>query len=74
MVGCVEDLVAVEVVDIVFGDAVDVCCVGGDGVHGEVVARLGVVDYVGWVIDVAVGVLRRYDCVDEAEVAAAAAD
>jgi len=43
----IEDLVAVEVVDVVFGDAVDVCCVGRDGLDGEVVAWLDVVDYVG---------------------------
>ena len=37
----------VEVVDVVFGDVVDVCCVGGDGVDGEVVAWVDVVDDVG---------------------------
>lgn len=52
MVCYVEDLVAVEVMHVIFLDAVDVCGVGGDGVHGEVVAFLHVVDYVWGVVDV----------------------
>lgn len=51
VVGCVEDLVAEEVVDVVFGDTVVVSGVGGDGVYGEV--ALHVADDVWGVVDVA---------------------
>lgn len=51
MVGRVEDLVAEEVVDVVFLGAVGVGGVGGDGVDSEF--AVDVVDYVGWVVDVA---------------------
>lgn len=51
VVGCVEDLVAEEVVDVIFLDAIVVGSVGGDGVNSEV--ALDVVDDVWWVVDVA---------------------
>lgn len=50
LVGVLEDLVAEEVVHVVFLDAGVVGCVWGDGVDGQV--ALNVVDYVRWVIDI----------------------
>lgn len=60
VVCCVEDLVAEEVVDVIFHDAVVVGSVGGDGVDGEV--ALDVVDDVWGMVDVA---NARGGCRDE---------
>lgn len=50
VVGCVEDLVTVEVVDVIFDGAVVMSSVRRDSMYGEV--ALDIVDHVWWVINV----------------------
>ena len=50
LVCSVDDLMAKNVVDIILGYTVLVCCIGADSVHCEII--LNVVDDIRWVVDV----------------------